>query len=287
MRTLDDGALESVAELICGGDGACNSYSAPGPYRSMGRIGDFFSRAKVRPQGQHGTRKWFVKESLQAINGTDALERVILRLASPREYRNNNEMFRAVLARLNEILQLEGLEILLVGVDPQFRRREASAPLGESGKKSAGPPPDFSRMVGAGPLADILAFRWEEARRCESAEAHLSAVVMMGSILEGALLFKVERNPSAANCAKAAPKKADGKTKPFREWGLSALIDVAHETGWLQVDVTRFSHALRESRNIVHPFMQRAQGGETPDGDTCAICWEVVKAAVADLMTER
>jgi hypothetical protein len=64
---------------------------------------------------------------------------------------------------------------------------------------------------------------------------------------------------------------------------LSALIDVAYEVGWLQGDVKRFSHALRESRNIVHPSMQRLLR-EIPDADTCAICWQVVRAAVADLL---
>jgi hypothetical protein len=42
-------------------------------------------------------------------------------------------------------------------------------------------------------------------------------------------------------------------------------------------------HALRESRNIVHPYVQRLSK-DRPDGDTCRICWQVVRAAVADLL---
>ena len=283
MQNLDDNTLESIAELICGADGMGDSYQAPGPYRSMGKILDFFDRAKVRPQGEHGTRKWFVKESLQAINGTDALECVIQRLASPHEYRNDLETHRDVLAYLNRNLQLDGLEIRLSGIDPYLRRIAPSVPNAESKTETSIPPPDFSQVVGSGALADILIFRWEEAQRCVCAEAHMSAIVMMGSILEGVLLFKVEQDPAAANRAKAAPKDRERKIQPFHKWGLSALIDVAHETGWLQVDVKRFSHALRESRNIVHPYAQRALGGEMPDGNTCVICREVVKAAIDDL----
>jgi hypothetical protein len=107
---------------------------------------------------------------------------------------------------------------------------------------------------------------------------------MMGSILEGVLLHKVEDDPRRANQAKAAPRdKSTGKPRPIQEWGLSALIDVAAELGWLQGDIKRFSHALRQSRNIVHPYMQRAMQ-EQPDAGTSAICWQVVRAAVADLL---
>jgi len=106
---------------------------------------------------------------------------------------------------------------------------------------------------------------------------------MMGSILEGVLLHKVEHNMKDANQMKAAPKDKSGKVKPPHEWNLSNLIDVAHEVGWLQGDVRRFSHALRESRNIVHPYVQRLLK-DFPDSDTCRICWQVVRAAVADLL---
>lgn len=106
---------------------------------------------------------------------------------------------------------------------------------------------------------------------------------MMGSILEGVLLYKVEQNIKAANQTKSSPKDRTGKPKPIHEWGLSSLIDVANEVGWLQGDVKRFSHALRDSRNIVHPYVQRLQN-EIPDEDTCSICWQVVKAAVSDLL---
>ena len=75
MKRIDDSTLETVAELICGSGGG---YQSPGPYRSMSRINAFFDRAGVKPSGQSATRKWFVLESLQSINGTNALERILL-----------------------------------------------------------------------------------------------------------------------------------------------------------------------------------------------------------------
>lgn len=286
MKQLDDSTLEVISETICGsgqGAGGGPSYDSPGPYRSKSEIISFFSRARVNPRGESSTRKWFTLESLQTINGEDDLERVILRLASPREYRGDTNITNKVMEHLNQVLQLEGLEVVLLGVDPQIRQCRPSASPPKSVEKHVESPPDFGRLVSDVPLANILTFRWAEAQRCFRADAHLSAVVMMGSILEGVLLHKAEHNRKTSNQAKATPRDKEGAVKPLQEWSLSALIDIAHEVGWLQGDVKRFSHALRESRNIVHPYIERILR-DRPDGDTCRICWQVVRAAVADLL---
>lgn len=286
MKRLDDSTLEVFAETICGagqGAGGGPTYEAPGPYRSMSEIHAFFRRVSLQPQGQSSTRKWFVLESLQAINGTDDFEQLVLRLASPKEYRGDAKTTRRVMEHLNQVLQVEGLEIVLLGVNPQLRERTAVTTTPQPKEKPVETPPDFRQLVKDNNLADILLFRWEEAQRCVRGEAHLSAVVMMGSILEGVLFYKVEQDPKTANLTRSCPKDRSGNPKAIHEWGLSSLIDVAHEIGWIQGDVKRFSHALRESRNIVHPYVQRLQN-DSPDEDTCSICWQVVRAAVADLI---
>jgi len=284
MKQLDDSTLEAVAETICGeGEGAGGGYKAPGPYRTKTQICEFFRRAGVSPQGTSSTRKWFVLESLQAINGTPSLESILKRLASPKEYRGDATATQEVIDHLNQILQVEGLELAVVDVEPQIRVRKAAASVPKPKETPMDAPPDFGRLVSDSSLADILTFRWAEAQRCFKAEAYLSSVIMMGSILEGVLLYKVEQNAGPAKQAKAAPRDKTGAAKPIHDWSLSALIDVAHEVGWLQGDVKRFSHGLRESRNIVHPYVQRISK-DSPDGDTCRICWQVVRAAVADLL---
>ena len=284
MKRLDSTTLEAIAEVVCGaGEGGGGGYASPGPYRTKSQIYDFFRRAGVEPRGESSTRKWFVLESLQAIDGTGELDRIVLRLASPKEYRGDAEVTQTVIAHLNQILQVEGLEIALLGVESQIRGRVASASAPPPKERPLEPAPDFNRLVTDASLATILSFRWEEAQKCSKAGASLSAVIMMGSILEGVLLHKVEQNVGIANRAKCAPKDRAGNSRPIQEWGLSSLIDVANEVGWLQGDVKRFSHGLRESRNIVHPYVQRLHS-DRPDEDTCRICWQVVRAAVADLL---
>lgn len=292
-KRLDASALEVIAETICGGGGGSGAaeYSAPGVYRSKSEILAFFARANAPARGQSSTRKWFVLESLQDLNQESsgdllpaALEKVILRLANPQEYRGDMQITQTVMDHLNRVLSLDGLEVVLDGVRPRLREVQVGAPPQKPRSGIHEPPPDFVRLGVEPRLAEILAGRWNDAQKCVNASVHLSAVIMMGSVLEGVLLSKAESNLSTVYKAAAAPKdKSTGKPKALHEWSLSSLIDVAHEVGWLQGDVKRFSHSLRESRNIVHPYFHRTQPDD-PDADTCSICWQVVRAAVSDLL---
>lgn len=211
------------------------------------------------------------------------IEKVILRLANPQEYRGDMNATQAVISHINGLLRLEGLEVVLDGIRPRLRPVVATAPPPKPKGRPHEPSPDFVKIIGEPRLGAILAGRWEEAQKCIDAGAYLSAIVMMGSVLEGVLLAKAEADLALVNRATAAPKDKNGKTKPLQDWSLSSLIDVANQVGWLQGDVKRFSHSLRESRNIVHPYFHRTQPDD-PDADTCAICWQVVRAAVADLL---
>jgi len=292
-KRLDSTTLEVIAETICGagqGAGGGASYSAPGPYRSKSEIHAFFGRANVEPQGESSTRKWFVLESLDVLSRDPqgdllptSLEQVLLRLVDPREYRGDAETTRAVISHLNGALKVEGLEIVLDGVAPRIHETMPGVAPPKPQRPAREPAPNFQILVTDSLLAEILAFRWDEAQRCVEGGAFLSAVVMMGSVLEGVLLAKAEANRAEACRASRAPKDKTGKVRPLQDWNLNALIDVAHEAKWLGGDVRRFSHALRESRNIIHPYMERALS-ERPDSDTCQICWQVVRAAVADLL---
>lgn len=292
-KTLDASTLEVIAETICGGGGGSGAaeYTAPGVYRSKSEICAFFGRANAPARGQSSTRKWFVLESLQDLNqenGGDlvsrALEKVILRLANPQEYRGDMPLTQGVMNHLNRVLILEGLEVVLDGVRPRLREVQAGVPQQRPKGNVHETPPDFVRLGVEPRLAEILAGRWNEAQKCVDSAAHLSAIIMMGSVLEGVLLSKAESNLATVNRATAAPKdKTTGKPRAIHDWSISTLIDVAHEVGWLQGDVKRFSHSLRESRNIVHPYFHRTQPDD-PDADTCSICWQVVRAAVSDLL---
>ena len=126
MKWVDESTLETIAELVCGSGGGSSEYLTPGPYRSMWEIISFFNRAGVQPQGLSSTRKWFVLESLQSGNGTDDLEKVLLRLASPREYRGDYVLLHSVVEHANRVLRLDGLEIVLIEGEPELREHHSS-----------------------------------------------------------------------------------------------------------------------------------------------------------------
>lgn len=143
--------------------------------------------------------------------------------------------------------------------------------------------PDLTSLTTVMPdLENVIQARWLEAQKCQLAGAYIASVVMMGSILEALLLARANQSPSDAYRASAVPSRK-GSQIPIHEWSLSSLIDVSAELGWIKMDRKAFSHALRDSRNVVHPWHQ-VQTGADFDLATCAMCWQVLKSSVKDLL---
>jgi len=144
--------------------------------------------------------------------------------------------------------------------------------------------PDLSPITHIMPsLEPIVQARWLEAQRCQHSQAFLAAVILMGSILEALLLARCSISPQDAYQAAPAPKDRSGKSLALHDWPLSSLIDVCVERRWLKSDRGNFSHALRQSRNIVHPY-EHARSGADFDEATCKVCWQVLNASVDDLL---
>ena len=154
----------------------------------------------------------------------------------------------------------------------------------EKPKKVIHAPPDFSSLTSSMPgLTEEINRRWREAQKCVHVEAFTSAVILMGSILEGLLLARAQRSASIAYQSSRAPKDRNGKAVAIQDWTLSSLIDVATDVGWVKTDRGKFSHALRESRNVVHPWQAVSIHADF-DGATCRTSWQVLDASVADLL---
>jgi hypothetical protein len=134
-------------------------------------------------------------------------------------------------------------------------------------------------------VASIIEQRMAEIKKCLNVNSPLSVLFLAGSVLEGVLLNVATQNPSAFNQAKASPKDKSGKVKPFPEWTLHALIEVAHELNIIGLDVKKHSHSLRDFRNFIHPFEQMSTGF-TPDSHTAEITWKVLKAALHDISSK-
>lgn len=144
----------------------------------------------------------------------------------------------------------------------------------------------FQKIPTAGPLVTILESRLSEAIRCLKADSPLAVIFHCGGILEGLLLGLASANPQQFNQAPNSPKDKAGNVKQLHEWTLAQFIDVACELGYLKLDVKKFSHALRDFRNYIHPYEQMS-ARFNPDKHTAEICLQVLKAAIASLSGSR
>ena len=146
--------------------------------------------------------------------------------------------------------------------------------------------PNIQKLPIEQAVVPIIESRLDEARKALAAGAHLSVVMLCGSILEAVLLGKAQREPALFNSSKASPKTAQGKVRQLQDWTLAQFIDVASDVGVLKLDVQKFSHGLRDFRNYIHPYQQMISGF-SPDEHTAKVCFQVLKAALASVAGER
>lgn len=146
--------------------------------------------------------------------------------------------------------------------------------------------PNIGKLPVDAPVVPIIETRLQEARTALKAGANLSVIFLCGSVLEAVLLGAAQKEPARFNTAKACPRSEHGEVKRFHEWSLAQFIDVACAIGLLKPDVKKFSHGLRDFRNYIHPYQQLASGF-APDQHTAKLCFQVLKAALADVAGER
>jgi len=132
-------------------------------------------------------------------------------------------------------------------------------------------------------ITAILKQRIDEIKKSLGVKAALGSIFLCGSTLEGILLGVASMKAKEFNQCKLSPKdKATGKVKQFSEWTLNDFINVARDLKLLGEDVKKFSHALRDFRNYIHPYQQLSSGFD-PDEHTARICWQVLQAAIIQL----
>lgn len=150
-------------------------------------------------------------------------------------------------------------------------------------KKQIYPAPDVSSLTTSLPnLKESIERRWKEAQKCQHIECYTSSIIMMGSILEALILARAMLSPAIAYQSSKAPIR-NGKTPAVHDWSLNQLVDVEVDVNWLKTDRGKFSHALRESRNVVHPWVEVTTRANF-DESTCNTSWAVLKASVDDLI---
>ncbi len=131
-------------------------------------------------------------------------------------------------------------------------------------------------------LQTVLRDRWLEAAKCLDAEAYLAATVMIGSVMEGALLARAHQHIADVMQAASAPKDRSGNPRPLSEWRLDRLVQVSRELNWTPTIMAHFMDVIKTLRNLVHPWEELTRR-ETPDRAVARLCYRTVESLLEQL----
>lgn len=260
-------------------------------YRSGPRIVDFFNQfGSDDIYGEGFPSRWIYTDAkLQEINDTPKLDQCIQELFAPINFVEDMDKLDSLIENFNKYLVFDGWKIVrkkqniilepTADIDKVLgTERYVNGPENYFLAKEFEDIP-LEQIVNDERIHQFLQSRLNETKMAIQHQLYLSAIFMCGSILEGILLYIESKFPKLFNQAKSSPKTKEGKIRPFAEWSLADSINVANEIGFLGADVKKFSHALRDFRNYIHPYEQMSQNF-VPDEHTTNICFQVLKAAL-------
>lgn len=146
-------------------------------------------------------------------------------------------------------------------------------------------PHGFSTIIKDNDVLVLLQNRWNESQRTYQAQAWLSTIVLLGSILECVLSAVLLKHSKKASTSSRVPiNKKTKKLLNITEWKLQSMIEVAKDLNWISSDFKNFSHALREYRNLIHPLKQinmKEKGDVTPQ--MCRSSRETIRGVIEEL----
>jgi len=279
---LSQKTLESLREMI----------NERTEYRSGPKIIQFFNALGFNDTyGQGFPSRWmFTDDRLSKINGTPKIDECIRRTFAPINFVSRIGELDQLIGDFNQYLAFDKWRVERRGAEILFHKLdkvEIQEPTSPREREDDFLRRDFSdvRFDGLGLEPAVLAVleqRVKEIEKCYSAGSPLAVILLAGSSLEGVLLGIATGFPRHFNSASAAPKDQAGKVRQFQAWTLNNFIDVSRELDIIEHDTHKFSHALRDFRNYIHPFEQLASGF-SPREHTAKICLQVLKAASHDL----
>lgn len=268
---LDHKTLSLITHLIC---------ERP-KYRTARQIHEFLGAAGIA-RTISGSRGPGTNELLRSLTAAES-QRVVLRLADPREYGDEHQLLRTVVEELNKILRAENCRVDFSGSTPFL----AAESLDLSSLASPALDPSMASFLSlifpndiavstlglSSTLEPFIQSRIDEAKRLPRHAAPVATILLLGSALEGILLALVEQH--RAQFGRVVGGKGAANPEGLK---LAELIDGATKLGALDADVCEFGNALRDFRNYIHPNKQRGSAFY-PTQDTADVCWQVFKAA--------
>lgn len=264
-------------------------------YRSGPKIVEFFNDLGFNDTyGQGFPSRWkYTDDRLNHINGTPELDKCIKKLFNPVNFIGKISELDKHIDDFNQYLAFDKWSIIRNEIEITFRKVDKvqlnndKVDLKEDVfLKNEFEDISLDNLNLDNFVTETLKTRFDEIKKCFSSKAHLSVILLAGSSLEGILLGIALKNPKLFNQANSASKDQSGKVKQFPDWTLSQLIETSSELRLLKEDVRKFSHALRDFRNYIHPY-QQVSSGFYPDQHTAKICFQVLKTAIYQLLNNK
>lgn len=283
---LSKKTLEQL-RVIINGDGTSD-------YRTGAQLVTFFNGLGFHDRyGQGFPSRWmYTDDRLERINGTPEIDKCIKNVFAVVNYVGRISELDEKISNFNQYLVFDKWKIIRDNAAIKFQKLDhvVIEPPRSMSEEDVFLKKSFEVNIASLGLPlninDIIDKRLKEVEICVKNEATLSAVIMIGSIMEGILLGIASLYPRQFNQAQSAPKDKNGAVKKLPEWTLNNYIDVATEIGFLKQDVKKFSHAVRDFRNYIHPYSQMATQF-FPDKQTAIICFQVLKAAINQIGEHR
>lgn len=262
-------------------------------YRTGPQLVNFFNQLGFCDVYQQGfpSRKTYTDERLEKINGKPEMDKCIRLLFDPANFITRFIELDQCINEFNQYLSFDGWKVIRRNKEVSFEKVRDYNVDQHIQKESTSSEEEFLKKqyslnidnldIESG-LLPVIKERIDEIERCMSSNIPLAAIFLSGSTLEGLLLDKAIHNQKTYNCSPSAPKNRENKVLPIHEWKLNSLIDVSCKEGFIGEDVRKFSHALRDFRNYIHPYEQMVHNFQ-PEIHTAMICFQVLKAALWQL----
>jgi hypothetical protein len=261
-------------------------------YRSGPTLVSFFNNFGFNDcYGQGFPSRWFyTEEKLKSINGSKKLEDIIKHALSPVNFIGKFDDLNKIISDFNQYLLFDGYKIAIKGKNVIIQESNDEIKFNEEKENLSEEEfinKDFKNIsidnIGLdSDVNDVIKQRLEEIKNCLKSKASLAVIFLCGSTLEGILFGVAIKNTKSFNACKSSPKDKLGKIKPFHEWTLNDFINTSRELNIIGEDVKKFSHALRDFSNYIHPYQQVASNFN-PDEQTAKICWQVLQVAIIQL----
>lgn len=261
-------------------------------YRSGPTLVSFFNNFGFNDcYGQGFPSRWFyTEEKLKSINGSKKLEDIIKHVLSPVNFIGRFDDLNKIISDFNQYLLFDGYKIAIKGKNVIIQESNDEIKFNEDKENLSEEEfinKDFKNIsidnIGLdSDVNDVIKQRLEEIKNCLKSKASLAVIFLCGSTLEGILFGVAIKNTKSFNTCKSSPKDKLGKIRPFHEWTLNDFINTSRELNIIGEDVKKFSHALRDFRNYIHPY-QQVTSNFNPDEQTAKICWQVLQAAIIQL----